>query len=130
MANPPFRSWIKKTQPKPENFRRTLGLQLRKIQEHFDIGEEESHDILYKMYLLVSKHLTRNIVNVWKSNLSGYLLSRIQEHRNFRFTRIKDVSAEDEVIYSAQWKQHVGTCRIVCRTLRYADLSLSCMIFP
>ena len=44
----------------------------------FRIDDEDSHDILYKMHLLVSPNITRNIVNVWKSNLSDYLLGRIR----------------------------------------------------
>ena len=52
------------------------------------------HSVQNYLYLLVSLNITRNIVNVWKSNLSEYFLGRIQEHRNFRFTQTWDVSAE------------------------------------
>ena len=98
----------------------------------FWIGNEESHYILYKMYLLAFLNITRNIVNVWKSNLSEYLLGRfVQEHRNFCFTGIWDISAE--------WGNLFCTVKTTCRKDAGSSAAhwgmpifphLSCMIFP
>ena len=105
MANPPFSfvNYLKKMQPKSEAFTGrvprnnwTLGLHCTctwhsslKNSGTFQIGNEESHDILCKMYLLVSLNITCNIVYMWKSNLLEYLLAKfVQEHRNIRLTGI------------------------------------------
>ena len=56
----------------------------------FRIGDEESHNILNKMYLLVSLNITHNIVNVWKSmpiwyaDLSSLIMYDIHQLKVFQ----------------------------------------------
>ena len=53
-----------------------------------------------QIYLLVSLNITRKIVNVWKSNLSKYLLAEfLQEH--ILALQELETFQPNEVIYSA-----------------------------
>ena len=74
----------------------------------FRIRRMSPHDILYKMYLLVSLNITCNIVYVWKAIFRNiYWAEFVQEHRNLRFTGIWDVSAE--------WGHLFCTVKTICR---------------
>ena len=71
-----------------------MALQLSEIQELYELATKKA-TTLYKMYLLVSRNIARNIVNVSKATFRNiYWAEFVQEHRNFRFTGIWGVSAE------------------------------------
>ena len=65
-----------------------MELQLRNsIQELFELATKKATTFCTKCFARVSKHY--NIVYVWKSHLSKYLLAEfVQEHRNVRLTGI------------------------------------------
>ena len=104
-----------------------LELQLRKSNWRQRKKKATTLPSVQNVFACVSKIYSQYRVRMEKQSF-GIFTCRIRS-RAHKFSPYGNLRRFSRMKYSVKWKQHLGRCRIVCHTLRYADRLSSLVIY-